>query len=159
MNTKIGFLKRRDLIKRFASIPLAGTLALFWPGMSAAKFVDIDKLKPGQFIWLPEFSLTGPISIVISLNTQRVHVYRNGVRIGVSTCSNRAQGPRNAYRRVYDPPKGQTSPLQHIQQRADAQHEPADQERHRPSRREIARLYGITRVYPLAPEVLGPSVY
>ncbi|CAN3992760.1 hypothetical protein MCBRY_003586 [Methylocystis bryophila] len=48
---------------------------------------DISQLKPGQFTWRPELAPTGPVSIVVSLPQQRVHVYRNGIRIGVSTCS------------------------------------------------------------------------
>ncbi|HEY8215387.1 MAG TPA: L,D-transpeptidase [Methylocystis sp.] len=48
---------------------------------------DIGRLKPGEFIWRPELSAAGPVSVVVSLPQQRVHVYRNGVRIAVSTCS------------------------------------------------------------------------
>lgn len=44
-------------------------------------------LKPGQFTWHPDRSPAGPVSIVVSIPDQRVHVYRNGIRIGVSTCS------------------------------------------------------------------------
>jgi hypothetical protein len=47
----------------------------------------IDELKPGQFAWHPERSPNGPLAIVVSLPDQRVYVYRNGVRIAVSTCS------------------------------------------------------------------------
>lgn len=48
---------------------------------------EITQLKPGEFTWHPERAPTGPVSIVVSLPQQRVHVYRNGVRIAVSTCS------------------------------------------------------------------------
>ena len=48
---------------------------------------DIADLKPGQFLWNPERSTVGPVSVVVSIPEQRVHVYRNGVRIAVSTCS------------------------------------------------------------------------
>jgi lipoprotein-anchoring transpeptidase ErfK/SrfK len=44
-------------------------------------------LKPGQFTWHPERSPEGPVAIVVSIPDQRVHVYRNGIRIAVSTCS------------------------------------------------------------------------
>lgn len=44
-------------------------------------------MKPGQFTWHPERQRVGPVAIIVSLNEQRVHVYRNGVRIAVSTCS------------------------------------------------------------------------
>jgi hypothetical protein len=44
-------------------------------------------LKPGEFTWHPERSPVGPVAIVVSIPDQRVHVYRNGIRIGVATCS------------------------------------------------------------------------
>jgi L,D-transpeptidase catalytic domain len=48
---------------------------------------EISQLKPGEFTWHPERAATGPVSVVVSIPQQRVHVYRNGVRIAVSTCS------------------------------------------------------------------------
>ncbi len=48
---------------------------------------EISQLKPGEFTWHPERSPTGPVAVVVSINQQLVHVYRNGVRIAVSTCS------------------------------------------------------------------------
>lgn len=47
----------------------------------------IADLNPGEFTWHPERSPAGPVAIVVSVPDQRVHVYRNGIRIGVSTCS------------------------------------------------------------------------
>lgn len=49
-------------------------------------------LKPGQFVWTPELAPQGPVVIVVSLPEQRAHVYRNGVRIGVSTVSTGMRG-------------------------------------------------------------------
>lgn len=51
------------------------------------KMAEIGRLKPGEFIWRPELALKGPVSVVVSLPQQRVHVYRNGIRIAASTCS------------------------------------------------------------------------
>ena len=48
---------------------------------------DIDSLQPGQFIWHPERAPKGPVAIIVSIPKQRVFVYRNGILIGVSTCS------------------------------------------------------------------------
>ena len=48
---------------------------------------EIGQLKPGQFTWHPERSPSGPVAIIVSLPDQLVHVYRNGIRIAVSTCS------------------------------------------------------------------------
>ena len=47
---------------------------------------DVD-LKPGQFIWQPELSPDGPVAIIVSIPEQLVYVFRNGIRIAVSTCS------------------------------------------------------------------------
>jgi hypothetical protein len=48
---------------------------------------DIADLKPGEFTWNPDIEPDGPVAVIVSLPEQRVHVYRNGVRIAVSTCS------------------------------------------------------------------------
>ena len=44
-------------------------------------------LKPGQYEWHPDRSPSGPLAIIVSLTKQRVYIYRNGIQIGVSTCS------------------------------------------------------------------------
>lgn len=49
-------------------------------------------LKPGEYVWTPEAAPTGPVVVVVSLPQQRVHVYRNGARIGVSTISSGRRG-------------------------------------------------------------------
>jgi hypothetical protein len=46
-----------------------------------------DELQPGEFIWAPGAAPAGPLVMVISLDEQRAYVYRNGLRIGVSTVS------------------------------------------------------------------------
>ena len=46
-----------------------------------------DSLRPGQFTWTPELAPQGPVAVIVSLPEQRAYVYRNGVRIGVSTTS------------------------------------------------------------------------
>ncbi len=60
----------------------------------AAGIAAIKALKPGEFIWRPEVSPRGPVVIVVSLPEQLVHVCRNGVTIGVSTCSTGKPGNR-----------------------------------------------------------------
>jgi L,D-transpeptidase catalytic domain len=44
-------------------------------------------LAPGQFIWKGDAVPFGPIVVVVSLLEQKAYVYRNGIRIGVSTVS------------------------------------------------------------------------
>jgi hypothetical protein len=54
---------------------------------SSITAADIANLKPGQFIWAPAIAPAGPMVLVVSLTAQQAYVYRNGVRIGVSTIS------------------------------------------------------------------------
>ena len=49
-------------------------------------------MEPGDFTWHPERSPDGPVSIIVSIDEQRVYVYRNGIRIAVSTCSTGKKG-------------------------------------------------------------------
>ena len=49
-------------------------------------------LKAGDYQWTPEISPAGPLVVVVSLPAQRAHVYRNGIRIGVSTISSGKPG-------------------------------------------------------------------
>jgi len=66
----------------------AGLLAFGRKGALADEFLEeIARLRPGQFTWHPDRSPDGPVAIIVSLPTQLLHVYRNGIRIGVSTVS------------------------------------------------------------------------
>ncbi|HET7083278.1 MAG TPA: L,D-transpeptidase family protein [Rhizomicrobium sp.] len=65
---------------------------------------DAGKLKPGQFVWSPELSPSGPMTIVVDLAAQRAHIYRNGEQIGVTTIS--------SGRRGYETPTGVFTILQ-----------------------------------------------
>jgi len=44
-------------------------------------------LKPGQWVWAPQIAPRGPVLVLVDLSQQTATVYRNGVRIGVSTVS------------------------------------------------------------------------
>jgi hypothetical protein len=64
------------------------------PGTSAAGHTKgrvvrqvTSEFKNGDYVWYPEISPAGPVVIIVSLPGQRMYVYRNGVRIGVSTVS------------------------------------------------------------------------
>lgn len=54
--------------------------------------LEIDRMVPGEFTWHPERAPRGPVAVIVSLPEQRVHVYRNGVRIAVSTCTSGMAG-------------------------------------------------------------------
>jgi L,D-transpeptidase catalytic domain len=55
---------------------------------------DPAALKPGEFVWEGEAAPAGPIVVVVSLAEQRAYVYRNGIRIGVTTTSTGKPGHR-----------------------------------------------------------------
>lgn len=51
-----------------------------------------EQLKPGEWVWAPKIARTGPVLVYVDLDRQLATVYRNGVRIGVSTISSGAPG-------------------------------------------------------------------
>jgi hypothetical protein len=53
---------------------------------------DPATLRPGEFTWKGDAVPAGPIVVVVSLTEQRAYVYRNGIRIGVSTVSSGKPG-------------------------------------------------------------------
>lgn len=81
---------RRDVIRG----GLGGCAALISFEALGKRFVPDQKLSAGQFAWQPEASPEGPVVMIVSLPQQLVHVYRNGVEIGVSTCSTGKPGHR-----------------------------------------------------------------
>lgn len=46
-----------------------------------------DQLEPGEWVWAASIAPAGPLLIYVDLSRQRATVYRNGVRIAVSTVS------------------------------------------------------------------------
>lgn len=60
---------------------------------SPAEFARLaDHLKPGQWVWSPAISPSGPLLVYVDLSRQIATVYRNGVRIAVSTISSGKPG-------------------------------------------------------------------
>ncbi|WP_116132185.1 L,D-transpeptidase [Tropicimonas sp. IMCC34043] len=53
---------------------------------------DDQNMLPGDYTWHPDRSPEGAVAVVVSLPEQLAHVYRNGVRIGVSTVSSGKPG-------------------------------------------------------------------
>lgn len=78
-----------------AAVAFAAQAVPFW-GAKTSMPVDTDpaKLEPGEFIWAGDAIPSGPIVVLVSLIEQRAEVYRNGVRIGVSTASTGKPGHR-----------------------------------------------------------------
>jgi len=79
----------RDSISRRAILGLALGLTSWAAQAAPPTMLDgaIEQMKPGSYLWAPEIAPSGPVMIIVSLNTQRAYVYRNGVPIGVSTVS------------------------------------------------------------------------
>ena len=69
---------RRHLARGLATTTLA---------LAIAPALATDMLAPGEYRWHPAAAPSGPMVAVVSLPEQRIHVYRNGVRIGLSTVS------------------------------------------------------------------------
>jgi hypothetical protein len=51
-----------------------------------------EKLKPGEWVWKPEIARDGQVLVYVDLGRQLATVYRNGVRIAVSTVSTGKDG-------------------------------------------------------------------
>jgi hypothetical protein len=86
--------RRSFLVTAAASVIAAPAYAAgkFTKGRSVAPFPK--KLGPGDYVWHPEISPSGPVVLVVSLPEQTMYVFRNGVRIGRSTVSTGAKGHR-----------------------------------------------------------------
>ncbi len=51
-----------------------------------------SQLKNGQYVWAPELSPSGPVLLVVNLETQRAVLFRNGVPIAATTLSSGKAG-------------------------------------------------------------------
>ncbi|HVU30479.1 MAG TPA: L,D-transpeptidase [Sphingomicrobium sp.] len=87
---------KRTALAVAALILLAGPSALIAQGAPKSAELELAKkageLKPGEWVWKPEIAPTGPVLVYVDLGRQRATVYRNGVRIGVSTISSGKDG-------------------------------------------------------------------
>ena len=65
----------------------------FW-GAKESRPADtpVSELKQGEFIWFGDAIRSGPLLMVVSIDTQLAYVYRNGVLTGVSTVSTGKKG-------------------------------------------------------------------
>lgn len=71
-----------------------GACVAMAPRAQAQRYAKDDDLKPGAFVWTPQAAPDGPVVLIVSIPEQRLHVYRNGVQIGISTCSTGRPGHR-----------------------------------------------------------------
>jgi hypothetical protein len=76
-----------------AVLPFSGALAQGAPKSAALELAkEAERLKPGEWVWKPEIAPEGPILVYVDLGRQLATVYRNGIRIGVSTISSGRPG-------------------------------------------------------------------
>ena len=76
-----------------ALVPLSGASA---QGAAQSAPVELigqpEKLKAGQWVWAPQLAPAGPLLVYVDLTRQIATVYRNGVRMAVSTVSSGKPG-------------------------------------------------------------------
>ena len=92
---------KRTLAAHILPILVAAGLALLSPaalaqGAKVTSAVELahaaEALKPGEWVWAPQIAPNGPVTVYVDLSRQLATVYRNGVRIGVSTVSSGKDG-------------------------------------------------------------------
>ena len=77
----------------FFAAPTAPLAAQGAPKSAQLKLAkQAETLKPGEWVWAPKIAPEGPILVYVDLTRQLATVYRNGVRIGVSTISSGRDG-------------------------------------------------------------------
>ena len=68
-------------------LAIAGAVWPWGRALQARPFVDRSGLGPGRFIWNPTAAPRGPVVVIASLASNIAHIYRGGVRIGITTCT------------------------------------------------------------------------
>ena len=90
MSRFVRVLLTAGLLSVLPAAPLAAQGAPRSAALELAK--QAEKLKPGEWVWKPEIAKSGPVLVYVDLGRQRATVYRNGIRIGVSTISSGKDG-------------------------------------------------------------------
>ncbi|WP_423605411.1 L,D-transpeptidase family protein [Sphingomonas sp. MS122] len=47
----------------------------------------VARLKPGEYLWMPQAAPEGPMILIVNVRTQRAVLYRNGLPIAITTVS------------------------------------------------------------------------
>jgi hypothetical protein len=95
---KLAVMIARPPLLLAASLVLAAAPSSRLPAQGAAASAQLelakqaDRLEPGQWVWAPRIAKDGPVLVYVDLGRQSATVYRNGVRIGVSTISSGKDG-------------------------------------------------------------------
>lgn len=76
-----------------AALPVSGAIAQGSPTSAPVALLDQPaSLRPGQWVWAPELAPAGPLLVYVDLTRQLATVYRNGVRMAVTTISSGKPG-------------------------------------------------------------------
>ncbi len=62
------------------------------PAWLLASESSVQQLKPGQWLWNAEAVPEGPMLLMVSISQQKAFLYRNGVRVAVTTVSTGKKG-------------------------------------------------------------------
>lgn len=62
------------------------------PAWVLASETQVQQLKPGQWLWNAEAVPEGPMLLMVSISQQKAYLYRNGIRVAVSTVSTGKKG-------------------------------------------------------------------
>lgn len=82
-----------DFRLRLRQLLATALLAVSVTASLAARATPLDvDLQAGEYQWRADIPADGPTVIVVSLPEQRLHVYRGGQRVGVSTVSSGKPG-------------------------------------------------------------------
>jgi hypothetical protein len=86
-------MKHRTSLALAAALLLSGSALAEQVKLNDRTFLQAtSKLKPGQYIWEPERSATGPALVIVNLATQRLVLFRDGVPVAASTISSGKTG-------------------------------------------------------------------
>lgn len=85
-------MKNKTSRRRFLANTTVALMAAGMGGALAQVAKPAGELKPGEWSWYPERSEIGPVAVVVSLSDQLAFVYRNGIRVGVTTVSTGRSG-------------------------------------------------------------------
>ena len=76
-----------------AALPLSGATAQGAAQSAPADLINTpERLKAGQWVWAPQLAPAGPLLVYVDLTRQLASVYRNGVRMAVTTISSGKPG-------------------------------------------------------------------
>jgi lipoprotein-anchoring transpeptidase ErfK/SrfK len=89
-----GTMRIRGILAGAAALAAAGPVSAQGASVSSPPELAraAERLKPGQWVWAPQIAPAGPLLVYVDLSRQRATVYRNGVRIAVSTISSGRAG-------------------------------------------------------------------